>query len=257
MDNGILIQRHDAVMEIRLDRPEKLNAMTPRMTEAIGAAVADASSDDGVRCLLITASGRGFCAGRDLSGATGDEDARAILAEQMNPVIAGVYACRKPTIAAVNGATMGFGLGLALACDVVYAAQSARFAVPFARLGAALDCGGHFLLRSRISQGRALEMIYGAEAIDGQTAAAIGLADRCWPDADLQFKAMALAQTCADGPTLAFLQQKALLRRAETMSLDQVLEAEAELQGELARTDDYREGVSAFNAKRKPVFRGR
>ncbi len=257
MDNGILIQRHGKIMEIRLDRPEKLNAVTPHMTGAIATALAEAASDDSVRCVLISAVGRAFCAGRDLSDATADEDARAILAERMNPVIAAVYECPKPTIAAVNGPAMGFGLGLALACDVVYAAASASFAVPFARLGAALDCGGHYLLRGRVSAGRILEMIYSAEAVDGSTAAAIGLADRCWSDGELGQRVFELASKCAKGPTLAFLHQKALLRKVQTMSLREVLEAEAEIQGELATTEDYREGVSAFKAKRTPAFRGR
>ncbi len=257
MTEGILIQRHDGVMELRMDRPEKLNAVTPAMTQAIGAAVAEATNDPGVRCLLVTGTGRGFCAGRDLSSAAPDEDAQEILATQMNPVIAALYECPKPTIAAVNGAAMGFGLGLALACDVVYAGHSARFAVPFARLGAALDSGGHYLLRSRLPAGRVLEMIYTAEAVDGQAAAAIGLADRCCPDAELQARAMALARACADGPAQAFQRQKALLRQAATSGLRDVLDAEAQLQGELALTGDYREGVAAFQAKRKPVFSGR
>lgn len=258
MTEGVLIQRHDdGVMELRLDRPEKFNAVTPAMTQAIGAAVADATSDSSIRCLLVTGSGRGFCAGRDLSSAAPGEDAREILATQMNPVIAALYECPKPTIAAVNGAAMGFGLGLALACDIVYAGHSARFAVPFARLGAALDSGGHYLLRSRLPAGRVLQMIYTAESVDGQAAAAIGLADRCCPDTELKAAAMALARTCADGPAQALQRQKALLRQAATLGLRDVLDAEAQLQGELALTADYREGVAAFQAKRKAVFRNR
>lgn len=258
MPEGILIHRHnDGVMELRLNRPEKFNAVTPAMTQAIGAAVAEATGNPVVRCLLMTAAGRGFCAGRDLSSATPGEDARDILATQMNPVIAALYECPKPTIAAVNGAAMGFGLGLALACDVVYAGHSARFAVPFARLGAALDSGGHYLLRRRLPEGRVLEMIYTAESVDGQAAMAIGLADRCFGDAELQAAAMALAHTCADGPARALQRQKALLRQAASLNLHDVLDAEAQLQGELALTADYREGVAAFQAKRKPVFRNR
>lgn len=255
MSDTILVSVQSGVMELRLDRPSKLNAVTPEMTAAIGDAVARATRDEDVRCLLVSAAGRAFCAGRDLASAEANEDARAILKDQMNPVIAALYECPKPTIAAVNGAAMGFGLGLALACDVVFASEAARFAVPFARLGAALDSGGHFLLLQRVTRGRALHMVYSAESLDGRAAAAIGLAEFCCPDAELEAQSKALAHICADGPATALRQQKKLLRAAQAMDLGQVLEAEARLQGELAFTDDYREGVAAFQARRKPVFR--
>jgi len=255
MSSLILLNIYDGVLEIRLDRPSKLNAVTPEMTAEIGAAVEQATQSEAVRCMLITAAGRAFCAGRDLAGSQANEDARAILVEQMNPVIANIYDCPKPTIAAVNGVAMGFGLGLALACDVVFASESAHFAIPFAHLGAALDSGGHFLLLQRLPLGRVLQMVYSAEAVDGRAAAAMGLADHCCPDVELETQSRNFARVCSDGPATALRRQKALCRAVRNMSLSQVLEAEASLQGDLARTNDYREGVSAFQARRKPVFR--
>lgn len=251
----VLIHTHEGgVTELRLNRPAKLNAVTPSMLDELRRAVDAALADDKARCLPITAEGRGFCAGRDLSSASGGEDAEAMLAGQMNPIVAAVHDCPKPTIAAVNGAAMGFGLGLALACDIVLAGSAARFSVPFARLGAALDCGGHYLLRRRLTESRVLQMIYTADPVDGETAARLGLADACHPDAELHAAALELARRCAAGPALAFRRQKALLRAAGSMSLQDVLAAEARLQGELALTDDYREGIQAFQQRRPPVF---
>jgi 2-(1,2-epoxy-1,2-dihydrophenyl)acetyl-CoA isomerase len=255
MADGLAVEHADGVMEIRLDRPDKMNAVTPTMTAALRAAVDAAGSDPSVRCVLVTAAGRAFCAGRDLASARAGEDAEQILRDEMNPVIAALFALHKPTVVAVNGAAMGFGLGLALACDVVYAGCSARFGVPFARLGAALDCGGHWFLSRRVGPGRVLEMIYSAEPVDGEGAFQIGLAERCLPDEALLAHARGFAHRCADGPAHALSRQKALLRSADAWSLDQVLAAEAVLQGELAATDDYREGIQAFQQRRPPIFR--
>ena len=255
MTQGLIVECVDGVMELRLDRPEKLNAVTVEMTAALGKAVLRAAEDTDVRCVLVSAAGRAFCAGRDLESATPGEDAERILADEMNPVIAALHALVKPTVAAVNGAAMGFGLGLALACDVVFAARSARFGVPFAKLGAALDCGGHWLLTQRLPAGRVLEMIYSAAPVGGEMAVQIGLAERCWPDESLYEEARRFAKLCADGPAQAFRGQKRLLRSVADRSLADVLADEARLQGELALTADYKEGVEAFKQRRAPVFR--
>lgn len=255
MTRGLVVECVDGVMELRLDRPEKMNAVTPEMTAALGKAIERAAEDTDVRCVLLSAAGRAFCAGRDLESATPGEDAERILADEMNPVIAALYALAKPTVAAVNGAAMGFGLGIALACDVVLAARSARFGVPFAKLGAALDCGGHWLLSQRLPAGRVLEMIYSAAPVGGEMAVQIGLAERCWPDESLYEEGRRFARLCADGPSEAFRGQKRLLRSVASRSLEAVLADEARLQGELARTADYKEGVEAFKQRRAPVFR--
>lgn len=255
MTQGIVVECAEGVLELRLDRPERMNAVTPEMTAALGRAVARASEDPDVRCVLLSAAGRAFCAGRDLESASPGEDAERILSDEMNPVIAALYALAKPTVAAVNGAAMGFGLGLALACDVVLAGRAARFGVPFAKLGAALDCGGHWLLSQRLPPGRVLEMIYSAAPVGGEMAVEIGLAERCWPDESLLDEARRFARLCADGPSEAFHRQKRLLRSVAGRSLSDVLADEARLQGELALTADYSEGVEAFRQRRAPVFR--
>nr|WP_272886924.1 enoyl-CoA hydratase-related protein [Phenylobacterium aquaticum] len=245
----------DGLLRVRLSRPEKMNALADEDCRALTRLFEGAAKDQAVRCVLITGSGRAFCAGRDLSSATASEDASAILSEVVNPMLQTLHDLPQPTIAAVNGAAMGIGLGLALACDIVFAAEGARFASPFARLGAALDSGGHYFLPRRLTPGRTLEMIYTGDAIEGAEALRLGLVDRLAPDRLLEPAAETLARRFVDGPQAAFRAQKALIRVSETLGLAGVLAEEARIQGELARTPDYAEGVAAFQARRAPQFR--
>jgi 2-(1,2-epoxy-1,2-dihydrophenyl)acetyl-CoA isomerase len=245
----------DGVLRIRLAKPEKMNALSEADMDALAEALASAAVDANVRCLLLTGLGRAFCAGRDISSAGAGEDAGLILRRHVNPMLLALHRLPQPTIAAVNGAAMGVGLGLALACDIVYVGESAKFSSPFARLGAALDSGGHYFLPRRVSPGRAMELIYTGDVIDGAEAVRLGLADRLAPDGVLQASAAALARRIADGPQSAFQAQKALMRNAASLSLSEVLEREAKIQGDLARTPEYAEGIAAFQARRPPRFR--
>lgn len=250
----VMVTLDDRVLAIRLNRPDRLNAVTAAMLTDIAQGLERAEKESEVRCVLLCASGRGFCAGRDLSDAQAGEDAASILAETMNPLIQSLYGLRMPTVAAVNGVAMGFGLGLALACDLVLASRSAKFGVPFARLGGALDCGGHYFLSRRVGANNAMDMIYTAEPVDGQRALAMGLAQRCYDDADLASLSWNIARRLAAGPSGALMRQKQLIRDAARLELPQVLDLEAKLQGDLALTDDYREGLAAFVQKREPRF---
>jgi 2-(1,2-epoxy-1,2-dihydrophenyl)acetyl-CoA isomerase len=211
--------------------------------------------DDEVRCVVVTGNGRAFCAGRDLADAQPNEDGEALLSEHINPMLLSLHNHPKPTIAAVNGAAMGIGLGLALACDIVVAGESAVFAAPFAKLGGALDTGGHYYLPQRLSLGRVFEMIYTARNVGGAEAARLGLADRVTPDGVLQSTVAALASQIAAGPQAAFRGQKSILRRLGTLSLVDVLAEEARLQGSLSSTPEYLEGIRAFREKRPADFR--
>jgi 2-(1,2-epoxy-1,2-dihydrophenyl)acetyl-CoA isomerase len=161
----------------------------------------------------------------------------------------------KPTIAAVNGAAMGIGLGMALGCDIVFAGENALFSSPFAKIGGALDSGGHYYLPRRLSPGRVFEMIYTADTIAGAEAVRLGLADRLAPDGVLLGAVSTLARRIADGPQAAFRGQKAILRRIDALSLTEVLAEEAKLQGSLSSTPEYAEGIRAFREKRPPNFR--
>jgi 2-(1,2-epoxy-1,2-dihydrophenyl)acetyl-CoA isomerase len=242
------------LLTLTLNRPEKQNSVNDEMVAEINEVIGAATSDERVRCLLITGAGKAFCAGRDISSAKPGEDAYAIITEVFNPMLAGIYEFPKPSISAVNGAAMGVGLGIALGCDIVLAADNARFSSPFARLGAALDSGGHYLLPRRVGYGRAMEMVYTSDMIRGRQAADWGLANRSVAGSRLAVIANELGERIARGPLESFIGQKALMRRSETLSYAEVAAEEATLQQSLMESPEYAEGLRAFNEKRPPDF---
>jgi 2-(1,2-epoxy-1,2-dihydrophenyl)acetyl-CoA isomerase len=251
IDNG--------VAEIVLNRPAKMNSFDDPMVAEMNARLAKAATA-GVRALLIRGEGPAFSAGRDLAGAEpGKEDAEAILKTVFNPVIQSIADFPAPTFAAVHGPCLGVGLGIALACDVVYVADDAKIGSPFARIGAVLDSGSHLFLVERLGSHRALELIYTTRFLSGTEAAQIDLFNRAFPLNALFLEARKLAAQVAQGPTAAFMESKRLLRRIrdEKLGLPEVLAAEAKAQGVAGRTSDYREGITAFQEKRTPKFTGR
>ncbi len=244
----------DGVLLVLLNRPDKMNSLDETMVAELRDAMAAADADLEVRCVLITGAGRAFSAGRDISSAEPDEDAYDIIANHVNPMLAAVYHCRKPTVAAVNGPAMGIGLGIALACDIVLAADNARMSSPFARLGVALDSGGHYFLPRLVGYQRAMEMVYTSDIIRGKQAAAWGLVNRSVPGIRLRDRSLDLARRIARGPVNAFMAEKAFMRRAMTMGYDQVCAEEATLQASLMGSPEYGEGLAAFSGKRAPDF---
>jgi 2-(1,2-epoxy-1,2-dihydrophenyl)acetyl-CoA isomerase len=249
----------DSLAEIVLNRPDKLNAVNEAMAAEFGA-VLDRVEREGARAVLLRGEGAGFCAGRDLADADpGNEDAEAILENIFNPVIKRVASFPAPTFAAVHGACLGVGLGMALACDVVYIADDAKIGSPFARIGAVLDSGGHSFFASRIGSHRALELIYTGRLLSGGEAAAWGLVNQSMPRDKLLEHARTVAALVAKGPTAAFMESKRLMRRIdeEALGLFAVLRCEAQAQGAAGKTADYKEGIGAFQQKRSPKFTGR
>ena len=244
--------------EITLNRPAALNAMTDEMVaqlhDALNRCVAD-----GARALLVRAEGRGFCAGRDITGAEpGVEDGGQVLLDTFNPLMRKVAALPFPTIAAVQGACLGTGLGLALACDVILAADNAKFGSPFGKIGAVFDSGGHKVFVERLGTAVTLDLIYSGRFLSGAEAAALGLVSRVVPADELASTATAYAAALASGPVLAFAESKRIVREvADTpTSLAKVLDLEAQAQSRASRTADYVEGFTAFLERRAPVFRG-
>ena len=248
-----------ALAEVVLNRPDKLNAVNDAMAAELGD-VFDRAERAGVRAMLIRGEGAGFCAGRDLADADpGNEDAEEILEQVFNPVIKRLAIFPAPTLAAVHGACLGVGLGLALACDVTYIADDAKIGSPFARIGAVLDSGGHSFFVNRIGSHRALELIYTGRLLSGAEAASWGLVNQSMPKDKVLEHARAVATQVANGPTAAFMESKRLIRRIdeEGLGLLAVLKCEARAQGAAGRTSDYKEGISAFQQKRAPKFSGK
>ncbi|MGE0735699.1 MAG: enoyl-CoA hydratase/isomerase family protein [Alphaproteobacteria bacterium] len=251
----LLVNDADGLRTIVLNRPKVMNAANPEMLRELAAVFADIESNDAVRCVLLTGEGKAFCAGRDLSSAKPNEDAYAIITREINPVLKQIYDCSKPTIAAVNGVAMGVGLGIALACDIVYAADNARLSSPFANLGVALDSGGHFFLPRLIGYGRAMEMVYTADTIRGRQAEAWGLVNRAVPGTKLREWATSLGRRIAAGPLRAFAGQKKLMKRSPSLDYTACMDEEARLQASLVGAPEYKEGLAAFREKRRPNFR--
>jgi 2-(1,2-epoxy-1,2-dihydrophenyl)acetyl-CoA isomerase len=244
--------------ELVLDRPAQLNAMTAQMVEQVLESVRQ-TREGGARVLLVTASGRAFSAGRDITGAApGTEDGGQVLAEVFNPMVQAVSDLPIPTIAAVQGACLGTGLGLALACDVVLAAAGAKFGSPFGKIGAVLDSGAHKAFVERLGTARAMDLIYSGRFLSGTEAAAAGLVSRVVADDELADTARDYARQLARGPVLAFAESKRIVRQIadSPTALADVLDLEAKAQSRASRTRDYVEGFTAFLERREPTFVG-
>lgn len=247
-----------AVAEIVLNAPERLNALDETGLRELDAAYAEAERA-GVRAVLLRGAGRAFCAGRNISGVDpATDDVHGYLDGLLGPLLRRMAAFPAPTFAAAHGACLGVGLGLLIATDVVYVADTAKIGSPFAALGALPDSGVHRLFVDRLGPHRALDLIYTGRLMSGQEAVAAGLFSRVFPAEEVADATAAAARQAAAGPTAAFLASKALVARLrdERLSLWDTIAAETAAQAALASTADYREGFAAFQAKRPPVFRG-
>lgn len=244
---------------ITLNAPEKLNALDEQALRDLDAAYARAEAD-GVRAVLLRGEGRAFCAGRDISRVDPrSDDVRGYLDGLLAPLLRRMAAFPAPTFAAAQGASLGVGLGLLIATDVVYVAADAKIGSPFAALGATLDSGGHAFFFDRLGAHRMLDLIYTGRLMTGEEAVRSGLFSRALPPDDLATVTHDAAATAASGPTRAFLESKRLLARLRDPRVGfwEALELENRAQAELSGTEDYREGFAAFQEKRKPTFRGR
>jgi len=260
----IIVEKDGPLMTIRLNRPDRLNAMPPQMADEIGEAFYDlGSGDDRTRCVLITGEGKGFCSGADLA-ARGDQSAlttkggsHKALQNHYNPMISQVLRAPVPVICAVNGPAAGVGCSLALAGDLVLASRSAYFLQAFVNIGLVPDGGSTWLLVRAIGRARATRMMMLGEKIGAEEAEQWGLIYKAVEDDKLLDEARALAEKLANGPTLALATMKRNIQTALDASLEQVFIAEAEGQRLAGASADAMEGGMAFLQKRKPNFTGR
>jgi len=249
------VARREAVLTITLNRPDVLNAFDEAMHDGLRAALAKAG-DDGVRAVVITGAGRGFCVGQDVAALTSPEAVGALLRDRYHPNILALRALEKPVIAAVNGAAAGAGLALAAACDVRICARSAVFVPAFVSIGLVPDSGATYFLSRILGPARGLEWMASGRRLSADDAFAWGLVSEVVEPGNLAGRADALADELAALPTAAIAMHKQLFDRAPANTLAEQLELEASLQTAAAGTADFAEGVAAFREKRAPRFRG-
>ena len=250
------------VSYLTLNRPEVLNALTPGQRDLLIELLAQASADPRVRAVVLTGTGRGFCAGADLRGASGAGervagDVARTLRLGAQRLIAAVLDCEKPVVAAVNGTAAGLGAHLAFACDLVLAAESARFIEVFVRRGLVPDGGGAYLLPRLIGPQRAKELMFFGDALTAPEAERLGLVNRVVADEELARTARAWAERLATGPTRALALTKQLVNASLDSDRATAFAAEAAAQEINMTTADAQEGVASFVERRSPEYRGR
>jgi enoyl-CoA hydratase/carnithine racemase len=254
----------DGVATLTINRPERMNALRPQTTRELREAIAAARDDDAVRCLLVTGAGRGFCAGDDFQAIFLAENRTARHGQrQIQRLKSGessldvLFALEKPTIAAVNGPAVGYGMDLALYCDIRFAAESAKFGWYFVRRGVMGTVGGTFILRQLVGLSKAFELTLTGDLIDAAEAARIGLVSKVVPNDALLDEARAMARRLAAGPPLAQRLVKRAMHKGFELDWRTLGEYQQAMGDVLWETEDHREGVQSFVEKREPRFQGR
>lgn len=258
----ILFTIEQGVATLTLNRPEQLNSFNAQMHKEVREALKQVRQNPEVRCLLITGSGRGFCAGQDLGdrnvapGAAAPDLGESI-EKNYNPLIRSLRDLPMPVICAVNGVAAGAGANIALACDITLAARSASFIQAFCKIGLVPDSGGTWTLPRAVGMARAKALALLGDRLSAEQAEQWGMIWRCVDDAALQDEALKLARQLATQPTYGLALIKRALNASANNSFDAQLDLERDLQRLAGRSEDYREGVAAFMAKRTPEFKGR
>jgi len=254
----ILTEQKDNVLIITLNRPDKFNSFNREMALQLQAVLDEAEKNKAIRCIVLTANGKAFCAGQDLSEAIDPNGPgiEKIVAEHYNPIILKIRAIEKPIIASVNGVAAGAGANIALACDIVYAAESASFIQAFSKIGLIPDSGGTFTLPRLVGLNLASALMITGDKLSAKDAQNFGMVYKVFADAELAEQTFASAKNIANLPTKAIGLTKQLLNQTYNNTLQQQLHVEKELQVESANSFDYKEGVQAFLKKRKPEFKG-
>ncbi|HEU5389838.1 MAG TPA: enoyl-CoA hydratase [Streptosporangiaceae bacterium] len=259
------LYRRGAGARVELNRPDRLNAWNAQFAADLNDAIREVTADPGVRAVLITGAGRAFSSGADLKESTeqasteqaGERpDVYTVLTERYHPLITGIRHMPKPVVAAVNGPAAGIGLSLALACDLVVAAESAFFQLAFVNIGLVPDGGSSLLVPSRVGFARAAELAMLGERLGARQALDWGLINRVWPDAEFGTECAKLLDRLAGGATRSYAGTKRQLNRWLYEQMNDQLEFEAQIQREMSGSADFAEGVRAFAEKRPARFTG-
>ena len=256
------VNRDGAAVKIAMNRPDRMNAWSDGLSQDLLAVLREVSADETVRALMLTGNGRAFCSGADLKDGADDAvagklDTYTTLTRWYHPIVTTIREMPKPVLTAVNGPAAGAGLSLALAGDLVVAAESAYFMLAFVGIGLVPDGGASLFVPSRVGFARAAEMAMLGERVSASKAVDWGLINSAWPDAEFAAKAGALLARLAAGPTRSYAGSKRELNHWMYERMAAHLELEASIQGELAASADFVEGVSAFLQKRPPEFGGK
>lgn len=256
----IEVTQKGGVVTLMLARPSKYNALNHTTAREIMAVCKQVARDDSARCLLISGQGKGFCAGQDLTDSVTRDETFSFydhLTGGYNRMVLALRRLEKPVIMAINGACAGAGLGLALAGDIRYASDRAKFLTAFIGIGLVPDTGVAYWLPRLVGPAVAAELLFTNDVISAETAAQIGLINKVVPADSLMQEAAALATKLAAGPTLGIGLTKRILNRSLGITFDELLDYEAQIQEIAGRSHDYKEGVMAFREKRKPNFTGK
>jgi 2-(1,2-epoxy-1,2-dihydrophenyl)acetyl-CoA isomerase len=259
----LIWEQDGGVGRLTLNRPDTLNAWTHQLGAELRQVVEGDAADPSVRAVLVTGAGRGFSSGADLRAGfephpdDGRPDVRKELDDLYHPVIAGIRRLEKPVVAAVNGPSVGIGASFAFACDLVLAGESAFFGLAFVNIGLMPDGGSTLFVPAAVGKARAFQMALLGERVPASQALDWGLVNYVYPDDRLMDEANALVARLAAGPTRSYAASKKALNNVLYPNMDEQLDLEAELQHQMARTDDFIEGVSAFAEKREAQFSGR
>ncbi len=252
----------DGVRTLTLNRPQAYNSLTVELKETLLAALREAADDETVRAVVLTGSGKAFCAGQDLKEhvgllQAGDPAPLHTVKEHYNPIVKAIVSMEKPVIAAINGTAAGAGAAFAYASDLRIAAESASFLMAFANVGLGPDSGASWTLQRLVGYGRAAELMLLARTVDAAEALRLGLVGEVVPDEELPARAQKIAAKLANGPTVAYAKIKGMLNLAAQSTFEEALDAEDAAQTALGATADHTEAVEAFVGKRKPNFQGK
>lgn len=256
----VLYRVENGMATVTLNRPERRNAVTPAMLQALRKCFVEAGQNEKVRAVLVAGAGKGFCAGQDLSifdGVPEPAAVRDIVLNYYRPLIESICHLEKPVIAAINGVAAGAGASLALACDLRIMAEDATILMAFSNIGLVPDAGASWFLTRLIGYSRAYEIAISGERVTAQRALELGLTNRITATNALLADAQQWAQELAQRPTVALGLTKRVMLQATEQDLASILVAEADLQAQATTTADHREGITAFAEKRHPVFKGR